>query len=593
MRGDTCHVSAGQSGSSVPGRGNARGKEQLPLRLTQQSLIILIQHHCVSHSSPSNNETDEDFFEINIDEILARLRFGMYIDIARRWGGDEAAAVVRLLLYHGQIRVGAIMDALLGRPTNEPLNLPSDLILQPLQKPKQAEVHLRKLLVRMLGELLVNPSTPTQHISRLDRQLTHETTLRKSYKGIPTAKSLKEIKQRAAAMIDEEDQRDSKSGTNGSLCVGLKRKAQANSARDKRNRRAADNDVAANKAVPNGDATAGVAIDGVVWLRVNYDWFNVQMRNEVLVRTVAQKYNHVAGEVFRSMLQCDRAAPTRCETDERSLPISLTSLALAIPQDVRIQRGLDKRSIVGEESAQSEHTPTKAELLAEYVAILTSHDNISSSVCMNRFLAPHGSITTTSAGGSTNVPTSFTIEYINILRFLQYQMIRDVVVQRFGNIAGRIFTILVEKGKLEEKHISKLGLISMGETRDICGRLFAASLLSLQEVPKSNERNPQRTFFLWFVDLPKCSAWLLDHYYQTLLQVSRRRVYEQRLKSALIRKAERSDVKEDADGLLAEWERNSLAALRKVQEALTVVESRVILCAFVQRHFAAQATSTW
>ena len=34
--------------------------------------------------------------------------------------------------------------------------------------------------------------------------------------------------------------------------------------------------------------------------------------------------------------------------------------------------------------------------------------------------------------------------------------------------------------------ISKLGLIAMGETRDVCARLFAASLLSLQEIPKGN-----------------------------------------------------------------------------------------------------------
>ena len=165
------------------------------------------------------------------------------------------------------------------------------------------------------------------------------------------------------------------------------------------------------------------------------------------------------------------------------------------------------------------------------------------------------------------------------------QLVRSVVVERFGPMAGRIFSILVEKGKLEEKHIAKLGLLSMNDTRDICSRLFAASLLNLQEVPKSNERNPQRTFFLWFVDLDKCKAWLLDHQYKTLAQLSRRRFYEQRRKTSLLRKADRTDVREDSDALLTDWERKSLAALHSVQEAISVAEERVALDVFVMEQF--------
>lgn len=164
-------------------------------------------------------------------------------------------------------------------------------------------------------------------------------------------------------------------------------------------------------------------------------------------------------------------------------------------------------------------------------------------------------------------------------------MVRDVVVDRFGPIAGRIFSILVEKGKLEEKHISKIGLISMGETRDICSRLFAASILSLQEVPKSNERNPQRTFFLWYVDAVHCKSWLQDQLHRTLIQLSRRRLYEQSQKTSLLRKSERTDVREDANSLLTDWERNELASLRAVEEAITVAEARVVRDTFVLQHF--------
>lgn len=184
---------------------------------------------------------------------------------------------------------------------------------------------------------------------------------------------------------------------------------------------------------------------------MQHDYFHVQMRNEVIASAVSRKYNTTAGEVMRLMLEADQMGPTRCEKDERSRPISLNSLAHRIPSHMRIQRGLDRRSIMGEDS--SARSPTNVELLAEYVAILSGHDNISSAARSTRILAPFGTSTTTSAGHSARVSTSFTIEYMNIFQQLQLQLIRDMVMERFGAGAGRIFSILVEKGKLEEKHV--------------------------------------------------------------------------------------------------------------------------------------------
>lgn len=125
----------------------------------------------------------------------------------------------------------------------------------------------------------------------------------------------------------------------------------------------------------------------------------------------------------------------------------------------------------------------------------------------------------------------------------------------------------------------------MGETRDVCSRLFAASLLSLQEIPKSNERNPQRTFFLWFVDVPKCKTWMLDHLYRTLLQLSQHRICSLRDNAPLLRKSERLDVKEDAHALLADWERAELAGVNTMLENIAVAEGRVDLDIFIMRHF--------
>ena len=539
-----------------------------PLRVVQQALIVLIQHHCVLHSKPTGDAlSGEEYFEINQEEVLCRLRFGTYLSLAHAWGGDDAQDIVRVLLYHGQMRVADILSALTHSDET--------------QVPDANRIaRLRVLLVSMLQESVVRPSTPIQHVSPLDRQLTLELSLRKTQRGVPTAKSLREIKAKVESIINEEDHRDwegSSIGDTDGLRLGLVRKASSDQNRDKRQKRRSNTDVS--------ESRDDIDIDSNVWLRVHYDFFHLRLRNDIIVRAATSRYNSMTGEIMRYMLETDRPGTAPCEKDERSRPISVSSLAHRIPKDTRIQRGFDKRSIMAQYDTKRSATPSTSELLAEYVAVLTFNDNISSSVHSTRFLAPCSSGTVSGATTGTRVASTFTVEYVNIIRQLQLDMVRDVVVDRFGPIAGRIFSILVEKGKLEEKHISKIGLISMGETRDICSRLFAASILSLQEVPKSNERNPQRTFFLWYVDAVHCKSWLQDQLHRTLIQLSRRRLYEQSQKASLLRKSERTDVREDANSLLTDWERNELASLRTVEEAITVAEARVVRDTFVLQHF--------
>ena len=209
-----------------------------PLRVVQQALIVLIQHHCVLHSKPTGNAlSGEEFFEINQEEVLCRLRFGTYLSLAHAWGGDDAQDVVRVLLYHGQMRVADILSALTHSDET--------------QVPDANRIaRLRVLLVSMLQDSVVRPSTPIQHVSPLDRQLTLELSLRKTQRGVPTAKSLREIKAKVESIINEEDYRDwegSSIGDTDGLRLGLVRKASSDQNRDKRQKRRSNTDVSESR----------------------------------------------------------------------------------------------------------------------------------------------------------------------------------------------------------------------------------------------------------------------------------------------------------------------------------------------------------
>lgn len=166
----------------------------------------------------------------------------------------QAQGVIRLLLYHGQMRAGDLVDALKWDPTMS--GTPSEA---PDRELEQRAASLRDLLARMLLDSLVRPSTPVQHVSLQDRALALEGMLQRAQKGVPTAKSLREIKAKVAAMMDEEDRREWEGANDGTddLRLGLKRKVTALSGPDKRSKRHANSDVSTSRADVEIDVRKG------------------------------------------------------------------------------------------------------------------------------------------------------------------------------------------------------------------------------------------------------------------------------------------------------------------------------------------------
>ena len=90
----------------------------------------------------------------------------MYV---QRLSDAQAQSVIRLLLYHGQMRAGDVVDTLKRDPNMS--GAPSDASDKELE---QRAAALRELLARMLLDSLVRPSTPVQHVSLQDRTLALE-----------------------------------------------------------------------------------------------------------------------------------------------------------------------------------------------------------------------------------------------------------------------------------------------------------------------------------------------------------------------------------------------------------------------------------
>ena len=92
-------------------------------------------------------------------------------------------------------------------------------------------------------------------------------------------------------------------------------------------------------------------------------------------------------------------------------------------------------------------------------------------------------------------------------------------------------------------------LMSQQAIRPILTSLSSDSLISTYPVPKTSDRNPTRTFYLWYVDLPTACSTLLDKMYKSLFNIYARREEEKEsggdgMVKKVLEKREREDVRE-------------------------------------------------
>jgi DNA-directed RNA polymerase III subunit RPC3 len=129
--------------------------------------------------------------------------------------------------------------------------------------------------------------------------------------------------------------------------------------------------------------------------------------------------------------------------------------------------------------------------------------------------------------------------------------------------------------------------MSLSETRKVCTDLFKASIIQVQEVPRTNDRKVERTIFLYFVDIERAYGWLLDRWYRTLEHLGRRRVMQDAKAWQIVQRIETRAAEEDpsrrpeVDALLRESEIVTWEQLQKEREMLTTAEGKLQRDAFV------------
>ncbi|EJD05716.1 uncharacterized protein FOMMEDRAFT_103906 [Fomitiporia mediterranea MF3/22] len=488
-------------------------------RTARAAVLILVQHNLAWHSQ---SEEDGEMIEFNTEECLLRLRFGTFVWQADQLFGSAAAEIVSLVLDHGKLRPPDIRSH----------------FSSPKSKGKDASIYYQALYQLVSSSYLV-PSTVLFHVSPRDKFLQYEKEEKNQIKSFPTAKELKEAKERAAARLKREQE--------DAMKIGLTKRGSAKINGTKLGKRKAMDDE---------------VVDDDVYFRVNATKFNIHIRSKLIQTAVRERYNESTTTVMRAILKSAEAKATM--SDVRSDSVSIATIASHIPDEQDITAGL---------AYSSTKKPSMMSALKEYLGILASADNPTPAGRAASFIS--------FAGVSSG---KVYVEYEIICRRLRRRVLEAVARERYGDEAVRVVRLLLENGKMSGDQIAKAAMMAVTAIRPLLSLLSAESLISIQEVPKGADRNPQRTIYLWYVDLPKAYSVLLGKFYKTLYNIGMRKRAESEDATvrAVLEKSERSDVRADPS-LLTRMEREVLQSWEERRDKLTVLEMRVEEAVFILR----------
>lgn len=262
--------------------------------------------------------------------------------------------------------------------------------------------------------------------------------------------------------------------------------------------------------------------DESIYWQVNFERFHLHFRDQTIISAVANKLDQTSSEIVRTMLRMSEV--TTAPTAACTKPLSANEIFRSLTSSYNIPR----------------------QILDQYLTLLVDDPM--------EFVGKAGE----SGGGM------FVVNLHRALTNLARATLESVVQERFGSRSARIFRLLLRTRHLEQKQVEDFAMIPAKEAKDMLYTLLSENLVQLQEVPKTPDYAPSRTFYLYTVNQLPTARMLLQNCYKTVGNLIERRLFETKENKRLLEKSQRIEA------ILA-----SLQASGAEPEQLTEVEEMI------------------
>ncbi|XP_075048526.1 DNA-directed RNA polymerase III subunit RPC3 [Mixophyes fleayi] len=270
--------------------------------------------------------------------------------------------------------------------------------------------------------------------------------------------------------------------------------------RGKRRRSEDDDEGASHSKRQKRDAGPETSQDDGIYWQINTERFHQHFRDQAIISAVSNKMDQTSSEIVRTMLRMSEI--TTSSDEAYTQPLSSNEIFRSLPPGYNISK----------------------QVLDQYLSLLAD-DPL-------EFVGRSGD----SGGGM------FVINLHKAVASLAVSNLESIVQERFGSRCARIFRLLLRKRHLEQKQVEDFAMIPAKEAKDMLYKMLSVNLVSLQEIPKTPDHAPSRTFYLYAVNPLPTARMLLQRCYQTVANLIERRQYETKENKRLLEKSQRIEA---------------------------------------------------
>lgn len=532
----------------------------IPIAAVKRAIVALIQNRFLVYWVEEPSKVV--YYYNNWTQIYAVLWTGPVLTLVNDTFDDPTAAeVVKNMLVYGHMQVSDYVNANPEVDSDKMLNLVTSLVQKRILRPLLDQEFQSK-------DDLYN-SLLKEYKSQL-RASSQSETAKAAQATESTEKSMKNIF----------DVRDSPS-------FGMLKDSRSEQSSIMSSKR---NNLSLSKV-----ETKNIDKDAIV--AVNYEKYLVISRNRFLASVVERRIGRVTAHVYRKLLQRYESRIERCsQVLERvsESNVGVGEVFMGLDSSVDIKSAIipppsrnKRKSMAPNGSSKRQKTD------GSYINVEEEDDDdFDLDAALDNDDADFGSTMEVNGKGKNETtqadvrkhlelladnPMKFLIKinstewfvpFEDAMKYARRLTYDELVTNKCGNIPARLLRIIRDKGRIDEKFLSKVALIQSSDLRGYLAKLQDFGAIDLQEIPRGNDRAPARTYYLWYHDPKRAYLHLLHDTYCTQERLYSRMLFEKKEQSILLSKLEREDVKGNEEEFLSSQEKKELRILRQKEEKL-------------------------
>lgn len=162
----------------------------------------------------------------------------------------------------------------------------------------------------------------------------------------------------------------------------------------------------------------------------------------------------------------------------------------------------------------------------------------------------------------------WTVDFEPLVQILREAELDTVMEQSVGRDGMRLVRILRQKGKLDEKTLPTLALMTKGDVQKKMLEMQMIGYVDMQEVPRDNNRTASRTIFLYWTDTERCLDRLLDNTYKAMVRCLQRLELHRQQDREVLDIVQREDVRGREKEVMEKRFYDKFVRVTEVQEKL-------------------------